>query len=69
MGRAAGAPSASGAALAGAADGRFPGGLLVVVLATESGVGTYDDTLFWDHMIQHLMLIMIARRCSSPASR
>jgi len=35
-------------------------GLLVVVLATQSGIGTYDDTLFWDHMIQHLMLIMIA---------
>jgi len=35
-------------------------GLLVVVFATESGVGTYDDTLFWDHMIQHLMLLMIA---------
>lgn len=40
--------------------GMFLGGLLVVVLATESGVGSYDDTLFWDHMIQHLMLIMIA---------
>jgi cytochrome c oxidase assembly factor CtaG len=35
-------------------------GLLVVVLATQSGIGTYDDTLFWDHMIQHLMLIMVA---------
>jgi len=35
-------------------------GLLVINLATQSGVGTYDDTLFWDHMIQHLMLIMIA---------
>jgi cytochrome c oxidase assembly factor CtaG len=35
-------------------------GLLVVNLATQSGVGTYQDTLFWDHMIQHLMLIMIA---------
>jgi putative copper resistance protein D len=35
-------------------------GLLVIVVATQSGVGTYDDTLFWDHMIQHLMLIMIA---------
>ena len=38
----------------------FLGGLLVVVLATQSGIGTYDDTLFYDHMIQHLMLIMIA---------
>jgi cytochrome c oxidase assembly factor CtaG len=35
-------------------------GLLVIVLATESGVGTYDDTLFWDHMVQHLMLLMVA---------
>src|SRR5580692_8975592 len=35
-------------------------GLLVINVATQSGVGTYDDTLFWDHMIQHLMLIMIA---------
>jgi cytochrome c oxidase assembly factor CtaG len=40
--------------------GIFLGGLLVIVLATESGVGTYDDTLFWDHMIQHLLLIMVA---------
>jgi cytochrome c oxidase assembly factor CtaG len=38
----------------------FLGGLLVVVLATQSGIGTYDDTLFWVHMIQHLMLIMLA---------
>src|ERR1700758_2211915 len=35
-------------------------GLLVINLATQSGIGTYDGTLFWDHMIQHLMLIMIA---------
>jgi putative copper resistance protein D len=38
----------------------FLGGLAVIVLATESGIGVYDDTLFWVHMIQHLMLIMIA---------
>src|ERR1700742_3608259 len=35
-------------------------GLLVISLAAQSGIGTYDDTLFWDHMIHHLMLIMIA---------
>ena len=40
--------------------GMFLGGLAVVVLATQSGIGSYDDLLFWDHMIQHLMLIMIA---------
>jgi cytochrome c oxidase assembly factor CtaG len=38
----------------------FLGGLAVIVLATESGIGSYDDVLFWDHMIQHLMLIMVA---------
>ena len=35
-------------------------GLLVINVSTQSGIGTYDDTLFWDHMIQHLMLLMIA---------
>jgi cytochrome c oxidase assembly factor CtaG len=40
--------------------GLFLAGLAVVVLATESGIGSYDDILFWDHMVQHLMLIMIA---------
>jgi cytochrome c oxidase assembly factor CtaG len=38
----------------------FGGGLLVIVLATESGIGAYDDLLFYDHMIQHLMLLMVA---------
>jgi cytochrome c oxidase assembly factor CtaG len=38
----------------------FLGGVAVIVAATESGIGAYDDVLFWDHMIQHLMLIMIA---------
>jgi putative copper resistance protein D len=40
--------------------GMFLGGLLVIVLASESGLGRYDDVLFWDHMIQHLLLIMVA---------
>jgi cytochrome c oxidase assembly factor CtaG len=40
--------------------GLFLGGLAVVVLATESGIGSYDDVLFWDHMVQHLMLLMVA---------
>jgi cytochrome c oxidase assembly factor CtaG len=40
--------------------GMFLAGLAVIVLATESGIGSYDDVLFWDHMVQHLMLIMIA---------
>jgi cytochrome c oxidase assembly factor CtaG len=38
----------------------FMAGLLVVVLALQSGIGSYDDTLYWDHMVQHLMLIMVA---------
>jgi cytochrome c oxidase assembly factor CtaG len=38
----------------------FLGGILVVVFATEGGIGAYDDVLFWDHMVQHLMLLMIA---------
>ncbi len=38
----------------------FVAGLAVVVVATQSGIGTYDDVLFWDHMVQHLLLIMVA---------
>ena len=36
------------------------GGLAVVVIATQSGIGSYDDVLFWDHMVQHLLLLMVA---------
>jgi cytochrome c oxidase assembly factor CtaG len=38
----------------------FYGGLLVALVALESVIGVYDQILFYDHMIQHLMLIMIA---------
>jgi cytochrome c oxidase assembly factor CtaG len=38
----------------------FLGGLAVVVIATESGIGRYDDVLFWIHMVQHLLLLMVA---------
>src|SRR5215475_13961923 len=38
----------------------FGGGLLVIVIAAQSGIGVYDDTLCYDHMIQHLMLLMVA---------
>ena len=38
----------------------FLGGLAVIVIATESGIGSYDDVLFWDHMVQHLLLLMVA---------
>ncbi len=40
--------------------GMFLGGLAVIVIATQSGIGAYDDVLFWDHMIQHLLLLMVA---------
>jgi putative copper resistance protein D len=40
--------------------GMFLAGLTVVVVATQSGIGAYDDVLFWDHMVQHLMLLMVA---------
>jgi putative copper resistance protein D len=38
----------------------FLGGLAVIVIATQSGIGRYDGVLFWDHMILHLLLIMVA---------
>ncbi len=38
----------------------FGAGLAVIVIATQSGIGAYDDLLFYDHMIQHLMLLMVA---------
>ena len=38
----------------------FVAGLGVTFLATESVIGAYDFTYFSDHMIQHLLLIMVA---------
>src|SRR5256885_29498 len=38
----------------------FLAGLLVVALATQSAVGVYDDELLSAHMVQHLMLLMVA---------
>lgn len=38
----------------------FFGGLGSVVIATQSSIGAYDDVLFSVHMIQHLILIMVA---------
>jgi cytochrome c oxidase assembly factor CtaG len=38
----------------------FYGGLVITFVAVEGVVGVYDDVLFYDHMIQHLMLIMVA---------
>lgn len=36
------------------------GGLGTVVLATMSGLAAYDDTLFSAHMVQHMLLTMMA---------
>jgi cytochrome c oxidase assembly factor CtaG len=38
----------------------FDGGLLVLFLAVDSPVDAYADTLFFVHMIQHILLIMVA---------
>jgi len=38
----------------------FLGAMVLVAVAVESFVGVYDDTLFYDHMVQHLVLIMLA---------
>jgi cytochrome c oxidase assembly factor CtaG len=38
----------------------FLGGLAVIVLATCSGIEAYGHVLEWMHMIEHLMLIMVA---------
>jgi cytochrome c oxidase assembly factor CtaG len=40
--------------------GMFLAGLGIVILAIQSGIGSYDDVLLWDHMVQHLMLLMVA---------
>jgi putative copper resistance protein D len=38
----------------------FLGGLVVVLLATCTGIEPYGQVLEWMHMIEHLMLIMVA---------
>jgi len=40
--------------------GSFYAGLAVLLVAVSSSVAVYDMTLFWAHMIQHLLLIMLA---------
>jgi putative copper resistance protein D len=40
--------------------GSFAAGLVVVAIATQSSIGVYERDLFWVHMIQHLLLIMLA---------
>ncbi len=38
----------------------FVAGIAVVLYALDSGVGLYDDTLLSDHMVQHLLLTLVA---------
>jgi cytochrome c oxidase assembly factor CtaG len=58
------------------------GGLVVLLVALESPIGTYDTTLFSVHMVQHLLMTLVAApllaigapitlllRVSSPSTR
>ena len=38
----------------------FIGAMVFTFCAIELFIGVYDDSLFYDHMIQHLLLIMVA---------
>jgi putative copper resistance protein D len=38
----------------------FAGGLLIIAVATLSGLAAYDDDLFGAHMVQHMLLSMVA---------
>ncbi len=38
----------------------FYGGVIVLVLAIDSPVDAYADRLFWVHMVQHVLLTMVA---------
>ena len=44
------------------------GALLTTGVAIFSFVGVYDGELFWDHMVQHLLLIMVAAPLFAIAS-
>jgi putative copper resistance protein D len=38
----------------------FLGGAAVLAVATLSGLAAYDHALFWAHMVQHMLLAMVA---------
>src|SRR3984957_14206350 len=44
------------------------GALVTTAIALFSFVGVYDGELFWDHMVQHLLLIMVAAPLFAIAS-
>jgi putative membrane protein len=35
-------------------------GIVVIEIALQSGIGTFDDTLFSVHMVQHMLLMFVA---------
>ncbi len=41
-------------------DGAFYAGVVVLVIALTSPVDAYSDRLFWVHMIQHVLLMLVA---------
>lgn len=62
--------------------GAFLGGLVAIAVALQSGIERYDTTLFSVHMVQHLLLLLVAAplvalaapvtqvlRAASPATR
>jgi putative copper resistance protein D len=46
----------------------FVGGVLSTAIGVCSFIGVYDSELFWDHMVQHLILIMVAAPLFALAS-
>ena len=44
------------------------GGVVTTGVAIFSFIGVYDSVLFWDHMVQHLLLIMVASALFAMAS-
>jgi putative copper resistance protein D len=46
----------------------YLGGTLVTFVAICSFLGAYDRTLFWVHMVQHLLLIMVAAAMFAASS-
>jgi putative membrane protein len=41
-------------------DAAFYAGLACIALAVDSPIDAYSDTLFWAHMVQHVLLTMVA---------
>jgi cytochrome c oxidase assembly factor CtaG len=46
----------------------FLGGLVTTAISVFSFIGVYQQELFWDHMVQHLVLIMVAAPLFAIAS-